>query len=122
MRVPRLGTITGPVVHGDKRGRTLGFPTANVEIKGRRDLEFGVYAGWADGRPAAISIGVRPTFGVGLQPLAEAYLLDFDGDLYGRTIRIELVARLRGEVAFEDVDALLEQIREDVDAVRSMLS
>lgn len=116
-----LGFIMGTVVHGDKRGRALGYPTANVEIVDRSDLEFGVYAGWVDGYAAAINLGVRPTFGHGLTPLAEAYLLDFQGDLYDRTIRIDLVARLRGEVAFADVAALRAQIRKDVDAVRALL-
>jgi riboflavin kinase/FMN adenylyltransferase len=118
--LPDRDTIVGPVVHGDKRGRQLGFPTANVEIEGA-DIEFGVYAAKVDGRPAAVSVGVRPTFGEGLRPLAEAHLLDFDGDLYGRTIRIELLERVRGELAFEGVDALVAQIHDDVRVVRSIL-
>lgn len=112
-------TIVGVVIAGDKRGRLLGFPTANVEIpREHADLEFGVYCGLVDGRPAAISIGVRPTFGAGNSPLLEAHILDFEGDLYGEVIHVRLVERLRGEKAFESVSALVDAMHDDVSAVR----
>jgi len=120
-----LGTpfmLCGEVVHGDERGRELGFPTANLVP---RD-EFvcpghGVYACLANGRPAAVSIGVRPTFITGRGELIEAYLLDFDGDLYGSRLCIEFLARLRGERRFASADALVEQMRSDVDATRELV-
>jgi len=90
-------SFTGTVVRGDQRGRTLGFPAANIRIPGLDASAFGVYAGRVDGRAAAISIGVRPTFGDDLEPLLEAYILDFDGDLYGLTVEVQLVERLRGK-------------------------
>ena len=114
--------ITGVVQHGDKRGRELGFPTANIAVEGEDTPPFGVYAGTLDGRPAAISVGVRPTFGDGLRPLLEAYVLDFSGDLYGRSVRVELVQRLRGEVRFEGIEALVAQIERDVEDVRAVFA
>ena len=114
-------TIVGEVLHGDKRGRTLGFPTANVALPDNGAVESGVYAGRLDGRPAAISVGVRPTFGDGLTPLAEVFVLDFDGNLYGQVVTIELVRRLRGEMAFANADALVAQVRQDVEEVRRVL-
>jgi riboflavin kinase/FMN adenylyltransferase len=119
-----LGTpfmLCGEVVHGDERGRELGFPTANLVP---RD-EFvcpghGVYACLADGRPAAVSIGVRPTFATGRGELIEAYILDFDGDLYGSRLCVEFIARLRGERRFSSADALVAQMRRDVDAAREL--
>jgi riboflavin kinase / FMN adenylyltransferase len=113
--------ITGEVVHGDHRGRTLGFPTANVRVPDLEPDVFGVYAGRVDGHPAAISIGVRPTFGDELEPLLEAYILDFDGDLYGQTVTVQLVERIRGEKRFESVDALLDQMHADIDKVRELV-
>ena len=100
----RLHEVPGTVDHGDKRGRELGFPTANLEVPGNLLLPAdGIYAGWYE-RPdgsvhaAAISVGRRPTFydDAGTS-LVEAYLLDFDGDLYGESARVRFVARLRGE-------------------------
>ena len=111
----------GEVVHGDKRGRELGMPTANlvpgdlVAVPGH-----GVYAGWAHGHPAAINVGVRPTFQTGRGLLIEAYLLDFDGDLYGQMLRIAFLERLRGEKRFESVEALVEQMNRDVDDARAI--
>lgn len=118
--VPRR--FPGVVVRGDARARELGFPTANVGLPaGAGRPAFGVYAGRVDGRPAAISIGVRPTFDDGLSPLVEAHILDFSGDLYGREVEIELLAFVRDEQRFADVSALLAQVRSDVRAVRSVL-
>jgi riboflavin kinase / FMN adenylyltransferase len=114
--------LCGEVLHGDERGRELGFPTANLVP---RD-EFvcpghGVYACLADGRPAAVSIGVRPTFTTGRGELIEAYILDFDGDLYGSRLRIEFLARLRGERRFSSAEALVEQMQRDVEATRELV-
>ena len=113
--------LRGEVVHGDSRGRELGFPTANLVPE--EDLVcpgHGVYACLADGRPAAVSIGVRPTFQTGRGELIEAYILDFDGDLYGSDLRLEFLARLRGERRFEDPEALVEQIHKDVQRTREI--
>jgi riboflavin kinase/FMN adenylyltransferase len=107
--------LEGEVVHGDKRGRELGMPTANIVPD---DLlvapGHGVYAGWAHGYPAAINVGVRPTFETGRGLLIEPYLIGFEGDLYGETLRIAFVERMRGERRFESVDALVEQMQADV--------
>jgi riboflavin kinase/FMN adenylyltransferase len=122
-----LGTpfvVDGPVEHGDQRGRTLGYPTANlVPREGYATPGHGVYAcrvRTADGQwhAAATNVGVRPMFESGLGELIEAYLLDFDGDLYGQPLRIEFLRRLRGEKRFESVDALVEQMARDVEATR----
>jgi riboflavin kinase / FMN adenylyltransferase len=115
--------VSGTVIHGDQRGRDLGFPTANLRLDEEdRDLPFGVYAGRVDGRAAAISVGVRPTFGDGLEPLLEAHILDFSGDLYGSKVVVELVRQLRPEQAFESVAALVEQVHADIAAVRAVLA
>jgi len=115
--------LRGTVVHGDHRGRELGFPTANVRLgEEARDVTFGVYAGRVDGRAAAISIGVRPTFGDGLEPLLEAHILDFQGDLYGSDVVVELVQSLRPEQAFDGVGELVEQLHADIAAVRAALA
>ena len=111
----------GEVVHGDKRGRELGMPTANIVPDDRLVVPgHGVYAGWAHGHPAAINVGVRPTFETGRGLLVEPYLIDFDGDLYGETLRIAFVEKLRGERRFESVDALVEQMRRDVERAREI--
>jgi riboflavin kinase/FMN adenylyltransferase len=111
--------ISGVVVTGDARGRLLGFPTANLRIPAGRPLpRHGVYAGRALGRPAAVSIGVRPTFGDDLEPLVEVFLLDFEGDLYGRELTVELLERLRPERRFESIAELKDQMDRDVLAAR----
>jgi riboflavin kinase/FMN adenylyltransferase len=111
----------GEVVHGDKRGRDLGMPTANLVPDDRLAVPgHGVYAGWANEHPAAINVGVRPTFQTGRGLLIEAYLLDFDGDLYGQNLRIAFVERLRGEKRFDSVDDLVAQMRRDVDQAREI--
>jgi riboflavin kinase / FMN adenylyltransferase len=113
--------ITGEVVHGDERGRTLGFPTANlIPDDALAYPGHGVYAALADGRPAAVSIGVRPTFDTGRAELIEVYVLDFDGDLYGRSMDVEFIDRLRGERRFDSVDALVEQMHDDVARTREI--
>jgi riboflavin kinase / FMN adenylyltransferase len=114
--------ISGPVVHGDKRGRTLGFPTANlIPPEGFVVPGHGVYAACAGGHPAAVNVGVRPQFQTGRGELIEAYLLDFDGDLYGQELRIEFMKRLRGERRFPSVDALVEQMARDVEQTRALI-
>ncbi len=111
--------LTGEVRHGDERGRELGFPTANLVPDEQLACPgHGVYACLADGRPAAVSIGVRPTFDTGRGELIEAYLLDFDGDLYGSVLRLEFVERLRGERRFDTAEALIEQMHRDVEETR----
>jgi riboflavin kinase/FMN adenylyltransferase len=113
--------LEGPVVKGDGRGRTLGFPTANIVP--HDDLVtpgHGVYAAFADGRPAAVNVGIRPTFETGRGLLIEAYLIDFDGDLYGKTLRIAFIARLRGERRFPGVEDLVAQMHRDVEEAREL--
>lgn len=110
----------GPVVSGDKRGRELGFPTANLRCDAGDCPPFGVYAARVDGRPAAVSVGIRPTFGEGLEPLLEAHILDFSGDLYGQEVTVELFEFIRPEERFTDIAALVRRIRDDVDEVRRL--
>jgi riboflavin kinase/FMN adenylyltransferase len=111
--------LDGTVVAGDARGGTLGFPTANLRLDPRLLVPaFGIYAGAAEGMRAAISIGTNPHYG-GQERRVEAHLLDFDGDLYGRRIVLELWRRLRAERAFESEEALVEQIRRDVEETRA---
>jgi riboflavin kinase / FMN adenylyltransferase len=113
--------LCGEVVHGDERGRELGFPTANlVPDEALACPGHGVYACLADGRPAAVSIGVRPTFQTGRGELIEAYILDFDGDLYGQELRLDFLARLRGERRFQSPEALIEQMHSDVQSTREI--
>lgn len=110
------------MIRGDRRGRLLGFPTANLRLPPEAgDLPFGVYAGRALGHAAAVSIGVRPTFGDGLEPLAEVHVLDFEGDLYGQQLSVELRAYLRPERRFDTVEALKDQIAHDVAATRALI-
>jgi riboflavin kinase / FMN adenylyltransferase len=111
--------LQGSVVEGDRRGRALGFPTANIVPADELVCPgHGVYAAFADGRPAAVSVGVRPTFETGRGVLVEAHLIDFDGDLYGRALRLAFIARLRGERRFADTDQLIAQMRRDVTEAR----
>jgi riboflavin kinase/FMN adenylyltransferase len=114
--------LRGQVAHGDERGRELGFPTANLVPDDTLACPgHGVYACLANGHPAAVSIGVRPTFKTGRGELIEAYLLDFDGDLYGQTLAIDFLARLRGERRFERPEVLIEQMRRDVERTRELV-
>jgi riboflavin kinase/FMN adenylyltransferase len=113
--------LRAEVVSGDRRGRELGFPTANlVPPDGVASPGHGVYACLADGRPAAVNVGVRPTFGTGRAELIEAYLLDFEGDLYGQELRLRFIERLRGEQRFETAEALIEEMRRDVERTRAV--
>lgn len=119
--------LRGEVAHGDERGRELGFPTANlVPDETLACPGHGVYACVAEGdtftsRPAAVNIGVRPTFKTGRGELIEAYILDFDGDLYGSELRLRFIERLRGERRFADADALIEQMHLDVQQTREII-
>jgi riboflavin kinase/FMN adenylyltransferase len=126
--------LRGEVVHGDERGRELGYPTANLVPDDALVCPgHGVYACLADtltphdggqagagARPAAVNIGVRPTFLTGRGELIEAYVLDFDGDLYGRELRLDFLARLRGERRFQSAEELVEQMRRDVERAREI--
>lgn len=127
-RPPRPYEVRGTVEEGDKRGRELGFPTANLAVPARVCLPAdGIYAGWFvtdDGatRPCAISLGRRPTFYESAPvSLLEAFLLDFDGDLYGQAVKVCFVDRIRAEQRFDDVDDLIAQMHRDVDHVRTVL-
>ena len=114
--------LEGEVVEGDQVGRDLGMPTANIVPHDSLACPgHGIYAAWAHGHPAAVNVGVRPTFETGRGLLVEAYLIDFDADLYGQTLRIAFVERLRGEKRFESVDALVEQMQRDVEQARRIL-
>jgi len=105
----------GPVVPGDRRGRTLDIPTANIVPDDSLVCPgHGVYAASALDHAAAVNVGVRPQFDTGRGLLVEAHLIGFAGDLYGQTLRISFLARLRGEKAFESVDALVEQMHHDI--------
>jgi riboflavin kinase/FMN adenylyltransferase len=129
----RLGVtpyLEGTVVSGDRRGRDLGFPTANLRFDYRPAMpSLGIYAGRAArsdrsvaaGQPALISIGTRPTFHEGGDVLAEVHLLDFDDDLYGSVLGVELLVRLRDERRFADVDTLVTQMRRDAEMGRAAL-
>ena len=117
--------IGGRVVRGKQLGRTLGFPTANLRFPKTPALS-GIYATWVHGlgdKPMASvsSFGTRPTV-QGVEPLLEAHLFDFDGDLYGRHIEVEFVAKLRDELNFPDLPALTEQMHRDADNARRLLS
>lgn len=114
--------LRGEVVEGDRRGRTLGFPTANlVPDEALVCPGHGVYAARADGACAAVSVGVRPTFGTGRAVLVEAYLIDREVDLYGRRLAVQFIRRLRGERRFESPEALVEQMRADVALTREIV-
>lgn len=124
----RFHEIRGPVVAGDQRGRTIGFPTANVAVPRDRAIPAdGVYAAWYE-RPdgsqhqAAVNVGKRPTFYQDAEhSLIEAHLLDFDGDLYGEEARVRFVARLRPERRFDGIEELKAQLATDIEAARSAL-
>jgi riboflavin kinase/FMN adenylyltransferase len=128
-RPPRPHEVRGIVVEGDRRGRELGFPTANVEVPRRMCLPAdGIYAGTYVGadrieRAAAISLGRRPTFYQDAQSsLLEAHVLDFSGDLYGQEARVRFVERIRGEERFDSVEALVAQIRKDCEQAADILA
>jgi len=113
--------LEGTVVHGDRRGRTLGFPTANLVPDDELVCPgHGVYAAFANGVPAAVNVGVRPTFESGRGVLIESYLIDHEADLYGQPLRLAFIARLRGEKRFPGADELVAQMELDVEAARRL--
>jgi riboflavin kinase / FMN adenylyltransferase len=117
--------IAGTVVHGRHLGRTLGYPTANLRFGGKTPALRGIYATRVHGVgdrpwPSVSSFGTRPTVG-GIEPLLEAHLFDFDGDLYGRRIEVEFVAKLRDEEKFDDLPALVAQMDRDAAQARGIL-
>jgi riboflavin kinase/FMN adenylyltransferase len=121
--------VTGTVVRGAARGRTLGFPTANLRPHADLLPRTGIYAAWARmpddptfARMAAVSIGVNATFTAGGSVSLEAYLLDFDGDLYDKDLRLEFATRLRDEMRFASAEALVSEIRNDVARTRQVLA
>ena len=118
--------MRGTIAHGDKRGRTLGFPTANLVPDARLVVpDHGIYACRAqvDGQTlvAAVNVGVRPTFKTGRGLLVEAYLLDFESDVYGQELRLDFLERLRGERRFDSVEELTEQMGRDIDETRKIV-
>lgn len=130
LRLGRPPRLEGTVVAGDRRGRQLGFPTANLAFDYLPAMPaLGIYVGRVavpergvgPGHPALVSVGVRPTFHDEGVVLVEAYLLDYDGDLYGAHLALDLVARLRDERRFADVDALVHQMRRDEAEARGVL-
>ena len=120
--------LEGPVVEGERRGGgLLGYPTANVGVGQQQAVPAdGIYAGWllrgTDRLPAAVSIGHKPTFHEGGPSVVEAFILDFDGNLYGEQVRLEFVERLRGQERFDGVDALVAAMRDDVARTRHILA
>ena len=120
--------LDGPVVEGERRGGgLLGYPTANVGVGPQQAIPAdGVYAAWLlhgpDRLPAAVSIGHKPTFHEGGPSVVEAFILDFDGDLYGERVRLEFVERLRGQERFDGADALVAAMRDDVARTRHILA
>ncbi len=121
----RCYAVDGHVVRGDRRGQDLGFPTANVRPRTPVLVPDGVYAVRAtwngERRDGVANVGRNPTFGQGRERTLEAHLFDFDGELYGRVLRVEFVERLRGEMKFSSPRALVEQIREDARRAREVL-
>jgi riboflavin kinase/FMN adenylyltransferase len=123
--IPTIGcqyVLRGLVEHGDRRGRTIGFPTVNLAVEELPSLD-GVWAGWLDLRheryPTAISVGVRPTFyGLDGFRLLEAHILGFEGECYDELVTVWMSHRLRDQARFDSVAALVEQLRHDVDATR----
>jgi riboflavin kinase/FMN adenylyltransferase len=123
----RYYALSGPVIHGDGRGRKINIPTANIDYPRDKVIPSnGVYACWAwigdEKHPAAINIGINPTFTPDKQtPNVEAHILDFDRDLYDQELKLEFVQYLRDELKFDSVDALLEKIHEDIVETRTIL-
>lgn len=118
--------MRGMVQHGDKRGRTIGYPTANVALGDVLHPAYGIYAAWVkigddpQWHPSATNIGIRPMFAVPVGQI-ESYIFDFDRDIYGQTLRVRPVKRLRGEAKFESLDALIGQIAQDCIAAAAIL-
>ncbi len=118
--------MSGKIVLGDKVGRKLGYPTANVDLRRRQSPVMGIFAVRVNGleggpRDAVASVGTRPTFG-GTKPLLEVHIFDFDEDIYGQYIHVDFVAHLRGEVKYDEVEELVAQMHRDADNARSILA
>ena len=117
--------IEGEVIHGDKRGRELGYPTANVELGNNLHPSYGVYGcmvkieGEDNWRKAAVNIGIRPMFET-KTALVESYIFDFDQEIYGKTLRIKPIRKIRNEMKFDSLDELVDQIRQDCDLIRKI--
>ncbi|MEW6164067.1 MAG: bifunctional riboflavin kinase/FAD synthetase [Pseudomonadota bacterium] len=116
-------SIAGRVVHGDKIGRRIGFPTANIQLKRKRVALTGVFAATMSGLdkrhlPGAASLGVRPTLGAGLRPVLEVHLFDFDREIYGMHVTVHLLHKLRDEAKYDSFEALTAQIARDVRATQ----
>ena len=125
-KLGRAYALEGKVVRGKQLGRTLGYPTANIRFRGKKPALMGIYATWVHGvgeQPIASvsSVGTRPTVH-GREPLLEAHLFDFDGDLYGKKIRVEFIEKLRDEVKFDGLDALVVQMNQDAEQARAILA
>jgi riboflavin kinase/FMN adenylyltransferase len=116
----RRWDVDGVVVHGAKRGRAIGVPTANIQPDSDLPLKPGIYAVLLDGKPAVASLGTNPTFVATGGLVLEVHVLDWDGDLYDRHVRTTFVARLRDEAKFDTVDALVVQIRADIAAAKTL--
>ena len=115
-------SMSGKVVHGAKRGRELGYPTANVHMRHERPALSGVYAVKLDGLPSVANLGIRPTI-VGVPKLLlEVHVLDFADDLYGQHVRVEFLHKIRDEMKFDSLDALKTQIGKDVAVARSFFA
>ena len=127
-RKAEIGAVTSTVEFGDQRGRLLGFPTANLHPARSDRRPHGVYAAVAcaeDGVwwPAAVNVGTRPTFTDGrAKPSIEVHLIGFEGDLYGQSLTVRFVERLRDELKFESVDALVQQLRRDVETAATIVA
>ena len=118
--------MMGRVGHGRGLGLTLGFPTANLRLMRRKLPVWGIFAVWAHGidsrpLPGVASLGTRPTVN-GIEPLLEVHVFDFSGDLYGRAIEVEFVGKLRDEVKFDSLDAMMAQMKIDGARARDLLS
>jgi riboflavin kinase/FMN adenylyltransferase len=125
-KLGRHYALEGRVVRGKQLGRTLGYPTANIRFQRKTPALMGIYATWVHGvteQPIASvsSVGTRPTVN-GREPLLEAHLFDFDGDLYGKTIRVEFIQKLRDEQKYDDLDAMVLQIHQDAKQARAVLA
>ena len=118
--------MSGSVIRGEKLGRTLGFPTANVDLRRRQSAVMGIFAVRVHGLAAqaldaVASVGTRPTFN-GVKPLLEVHLFDFDKEIYGAYIHIDFIARLRSEIKYDDIDELVAQMHRDADNAKSILA
>lgn len=125
-KLGRAYALEGKVVRGKQLGRTLGYPTANIRFRGKKPALMGIYATWVYGVgehaiASVSSLGTRPTVN-GREPLLEAHLFDFDGDLYGKKIRVEFIEKLRDEVKFDGLDDLVIQMNRDAEQARAILA